>query len=102
MGFSVRGWLRRKHDKLPLARSEHSPSVLELLKGISLSPERKPGFLQEPTRMMDHYDEIDTHYQVGNVPFMAEVGSVSRNGPAPGCYTKQYRLHIRGGLKDLL
>lgn len=56
---------------------------------------------KDPTRMMDAYPAIDTHYAVGNVLLFGEVGSVSRNGPAPGYGGRVYRLHFHGGLIDI-
>lgn len=80
--------------------TEELRNALTLMKNLELLQDHNaPG--QDPTRMMDSYPKIDEHYQVGKTILMAEVGSVSRNRPAPGYYQKKYRIHIRGGLKDL-
>ncbi|HEY4218692.1 MAG TPA: hypothetical protein VGM67_16235 [Gemmatimonadaceae bacterium] len=77
-------------------------ALVTLLEGIELLPDVDDRRL-DPTRMMDWYAAIDTHYAVGNVLKMAEVGSVSRNKPASGSelYKSVYRLHFKGGLKDV-
>ena len=76
-------------------------ALAQLLKGISVLPDFRPGRFQDPTRMMNAYPTIDTDYAVGNVVIMADVGSVNRSGADPGYYKRQYRLHFTGGLKDI-
>lgn len=92
---TINDYLRGK-----LKETDQLRNLGELFEGLDLLPDWAAGDC-DPTRMMDHYDGIEEDYHVGNVLLMAEVGSVSRHGPAPGYYTKQYRLHIEGGLKDI-
>ncbi len=77
-------------------------ALVLLLEGIALLPDLPDADL-DPTRMMNAYPLIDTHYAVGNVLIMGEVGSVSRDEPASASvlYKRQYRLHFKGGLKDV-
>jgi hypothetical protein len=87
--------LRGKEQCTP----EHH-NLLALLKNIEyLTDYPAPGL--DPTRMMDHYENIDEHYKANNVLLMGEVGSVCRHRPAPGMYQKKYRIHITGGLKNI-
>lgn len=76
--------------------------MIRLLESIELMPDIDDSGI-DPTRMMDYYPAIDTHYAVGNVLIMAEVGSVGRSKPASGSelYKRKYRLHFKGGLKDV-
>lgn len=77
-------------------------ALVTLLEGIDALPDVDDTEM-DPTRMMNSYPLIDTHYAVGSVLIMAEVGSVSRNAPASGSdlYQRRYRLHFKGGLKDV-
>ncbi len=80
--------------------SDAYTNLLALMKNI----ERLPAYFvagQDPTRMMTWYSQLETHYRVGNVLLMAEVGSVCRHRPAPSLYQWKYRIHISGGLKDI-
>lgn len=83
-----------------VAETDELLRLLELMEDISKLPDWEKG-RNDPTRMMHHYPGIELDYKVGNVLLMAEVGSVARNGPAPGMYAHQYRLHFEGGLKDI-
>jgi hypothetical protein len=84
------------------AATDQIRALLMLLEGIALLPDVADARL-DPTRMMNSYPLIDTHYAVGNVLIMGEVGSVSRDEPASASvlYKRQYRLHFKGGLKDV-
>jgi hypothetical protein len=92
---TINNYLRGK-----IAETDELRNLLALFEGINLLPDWDAGS-KDPTRMMDAYPDIERDYKVGNVLLMAEVGSVSRNKPAPGMYQHQYRLHFVGGLKDI-
>lgn len=92
----INNYLRGK-----IAETNEMRNLLALFKDINLLPDWHAGEKDDPTRMMDHYTDIDRDYEVGNVLLMADVGSVSRDRPAPGYYQSTYRLHFDGGLKDI-
>jgi hypothetical protein len=72
----------------------------DLFEALDKLPDWSEGS-NDPTRMMHGYPDIDKDYKVGNVLLMAEVGSVSRHRPADGYYKYPYRIHVKGGLKDI-
>lgn len=92
---SINDYLRGERKE-----TEQLSNLGELFGALSLLPDWNAGKC-EPTRMMDYYEGIEQDYQVGNVLLMAEVGSVSRHGPASAYYERKYRIHIKGGLKDI-